>query len=548
MKAGRIRILIVSVSAALAAQPGCARHRWIFKHNEPRARLVAPRLGGVMDDIVQTTLNGHLADAYGWTLPGTAGAEGPGLYIVVGDEANNPVIARLAEQGVKLDCAGLGDEGFRIVTHEAGDQQFVVVTANSAIGLKHGCQELAYFRMPATADGAAVDWPLDVRMKPAFAYRGVYILPCWAAHDSLHSWKRVLKFHSELTLNRNWFWLAGFPLLEQYGGEYEGTDLADAWNVGGLVNLCRGEGMKFYIGGGWFTWHHEKHAAGSIERGIQYYRDMLALLPEAEGIYLEPAGEGRDADEKTWRERTEALKTLTDLIWRDRPNFEFAIAIGEFNAEAYRQAVHQIDDKRIYWWWCWGDPIRDNALSEHPLVLRWHTIVRMSEFHGSNDPPGPGELALTGFATSYDPGQGFGNPWNGWGKLGIDHPREFHPHTMPFFSHQYLFRERCWNVNLTDEQFAARLSRRLFDADMPPESIELYLRLADLCPKPADADDRSLETLDAFIEAHADYGTRRNRDTLQRMREAIDGVRRERAKNHGKKQTSLRSPRRPGTT
>jgi len=56
----------------------------------------------------------------------------------------------------------------------------------------------------------------------------VYILPCWSAYDSLENWKRVLRFHSELTINRNWFWLAGFPLLEQYGGEYKNSDLANA--------------------------------------------------------------------------------------------------------------------------------------------------------------------------------------------------------------------------------------------------------------------------------------------------------------------------------
>jgi hypothetical protein len=367
-------------------------------------------------------------------------------------------------------------------------------------------------------------------MKPEFPYRGVYMLPCWAAHDSQNHWKQVLKFHSELTINRNWFWLAGFNLLEQYGGQYKDVQLADAWLVNGLVDLCVAEGMKFYIGGGWYNWHHADHAAGSIERGIQYYLDLLNLLPEAEGIYLEPVGEGRDIDEKTWRTHVDAMRTLMTRIWADRPNFEFAVAIGRFNDPDYRRAVHEIDPKRVYWWWCWGDPIRDNALAEHPLILRWHTIVRMSEYHGSNSPPRPEELPLTGFATSYDPGQGFGNPWNGWGALGVDQPREVHPHTMPYFSHQYLFRERCWNTNITDEQFARRLGRRLFDADMPDDAIRHYRTLAEFCPRPEDIESATLDAIDAFVIAHAGRGTPRNRDTLMRMREALDGMIRYRAK------------------
>jgi hypothetical protein len=488
-----------------------------------------------MASIVESTINGYLKEGFGWAVPVQKGAEGDGLFLLVGDESNNAVLRSLRERGLKLDRTDLGAEGFHILTHEAGAQRFIIVTANTPVGLKHGCQELVFFRLAATSEQCEVDWPLDVREKPAFAYRSVYMLPCWSAYDSLDSWQRVLRFHSELTLNRNWLWLAGFNLLETYGGEYQKTDLANADNVRSLVELCRAEGMKFYIGGGWFTWHHQQHAAGSIERGIQYYLDMLDLLPGVEGIYLEPAGEGRDTDEKTWRVRTDAFQRMARTIWEKRPEFEFAIAIGEFNSRAYREAMHEIDDRRTFWWWCWGDPIRDKALAEHPLVLRWHTVVQMSNYHGSTNPPQPAEAALTGFATSYDPGQGFGNPWNGWAAMGVKSARNFAPRTLPFFSHQYLFRERCWNVNLTDGEFAARLSRRLFDADMPPDAIHRYLALADFCPKPLEADAERIDALDEFVTRLAEKGTPRNRDTLSRMREAIDGMREFRARKTEKK-------------
>ena len=176
-------------------------------------------------------------------------------------------------------------------------------------------------------------------------------------------------------MNRNWFWLAGFPLIKEHGGKYTGTDLAKVENVTGLVDLCREHAMKFYIGGGWFTWHHIWYHCGpkqnSIECGVQYYLDMVKLLPGADGIFLEPAGEGYEADKTVW-EKPPRLDGMAKELWKVRPDFEFAVAVGKYNAKEYREALHAIDPKRIYWWWCWGDPIAENALAEHPLVLRWY--------------------------------------------------------------------------------------------------------------------------------------------------------------------------------
>ena len=498
----------------------------VYLDGNPRAKLIVAEKPGLAGPIAERTLSGYLKEQFGWSLPVATQASEPGLYVVAASDPASPLLADLAKQGLSLKIDGLGDDGFRIVTHEAGDRRFVVILAATPVGLKHGCQELVFFHTPATAKSAAVDWPLDITKRPQFAYRGIYMLPCWSQHDAIASWRRVLRFNSEITVNRNWFWLNGFPLLKQYGGDYAGTDLSKPENVHSLIELCREEGMKFYIGGGWFTWHHEKHAGGSIDRGVQYYLDMIDLLPGTEGIYLEPAGEGSEAKETVWRERTAAFERLAKSVWAKRPQFEFAVAIGKFNAQGYRQAVHAIDAKRVYWWWCWGDPILQRALDEHPLVLRWHTNVRMSDYHGSCDPPAERDLSLTGFATSYDPGQGFGNPWNGFATLGgAPRARDVHPHTMPYFYQQYWFRERCWDVRLTEQGFGGRLSRRLFDADMPAEAIKHYVALSKMCGKPKALKEDALAPIDAFVRTHADRGTPRNRDTLARMREAVDGIR-----------------------
>jgi len=96
---------------------------------------------------------------------------------------------------------------------------------------------------------------------------------------------------------------------------------------------------------------------------------------------------------------------------------------------------------------------------------------------------------------------------------------------MPYFSHEYRFREGCWNLAITEGQFNARLSRRLFDADMPPESIANYQLLANFCFKPKEANEEAIHGLQDFVEAHKEHGSARNRDTLARMSEALRGLR-----------------------
>ncbi len=531
----------------LLSTPAAAGSLVLYKAGEPQAWLIGPESTGPSAEIVSCTINGYLRQFYGWELPPAHDAAKPGHYVVVGSPENNTVLRELVADGLELSGAELGNEGFIVRTYQQRDRQFLIVYAETLAGLKHGCQELVFYQIAATSDSASVPWPIDLTMKPEVAYRGCYTLPCWSAYDSLDSWRRVLQFQSELTLNRTWFWLNGFPLLPQYGGLYQDTDLAQLNNVRALIQRCHREGMKFYIGGGWFTWHHKESASGSqaeriarvgagggeaplaadeemLNNGVQYYLDLLAALPEADGIYLEPTGEGAEAGDEVWRQHVEALGRLLTATARSRTGAEVAIAIGRFNSPEYRRAIHQLGALQPYWFWAWGNPVDDQALAEHPRVLRWHTTLAMSPFHGSPQPPQPGEARLSGMVTSWDPGMGFGNPWNGWAKIGIDHPRDFHPYTMPYFSHQYWFRERCWNLNLTREQFADRLAKRLFDADMPAESITQYLQLAAWCPNPEQADPNSLASIKAFVSRYAGQGTPRNRDTLLRMQEAINGI------------------------
>ena len=529
---------LVSLFAFLCLQVVHAAVTW--KASEAGAALAVPQLRGETAAIVEDTINGYTGEKYGWKLLVSRSMGRKPLAIVAGSAENNPVIADLGRQGVDVRTAGLGEQGFRIVTYQRASRRYVLLLSKTPAGLKYACQELVFFHMPVTKRQVSVDWPMNIRKTPQFAYRGIYMLPCWAQHDSVAHWRRVLRFNSELTCNRNYFWLDGFPLLPQYGGEYTGTDLAQPGNVLSLIALSRREGMKFLIGGGWDTWHQRKLFGGDVSKSVSYYLDLLRLLPGAEGIYLEPVGEGSErTDPRESLKSVAAIRQLAETIWQRRPEFEFAVAAGKFNPKAYLDALDAIDRKRIYWTWGWGDPMRDRALAEHPLVLRWHTIVKMSDWHGSNDPPRPDETALPGFYTSYDPGMGFGNTWNGRGYgvgTGITAPREFDPYTIPYFAHEYWFRERAWDVHATREQFASRLARRLFDADMPPHAIDYYLALQQMCHTPRQATEDFLGPIERFAEQHAQFGTPRNRDTIRRMREAIAGFRQVRSLPEKKKQ------------
>jgi hypothetical protein len=504
----------------------------IWSKEGPRVQLIAPRISGATENLIPHTLDEYFNTAFGWKIPVADRLSPSAINVVVGNEANNEVLKSLVAGGLDLGAGELGDEGFRILSHEADGRRTVIVTANTPAGLKHGCQELMYFRTSATADHVAVDWPLNVSMKPQIAYRGIYMLPIWSAYDSIESWKRVLRFTSELTLNRVWFWLDGFPVAghpaSSHGTNYhfERTPLAEDENVQRLIDLVNRRGMKFYIGGGWLSWHHAEVVGRDLDKARKYYYDYLQTFKGVSGFYFEPTGEGEERAD--WLPGDSLQKMIADLLKTD-PKFEVAVAIGSFNNADYLDLMSKLDPQRVFWWWCWGDPQRDKALERYPSVLGWHTTAAMSAFHGRTAPPSPADLKLAGMATSYDPGMGYGNPWNGWARMGVYEPRNFDPYTMPYFSHEYRFRERCWNAQQTDDQFAARLSRRLFDADMPGEAIGHYLKLAEFCRNPAAADPAEVDRIATFVSEHAAKGTPRNQDTLARMQEAVDGVRKSKA-------------------
>jgi hypothetical protein len=504
----------------------------IWSDGKPNICLIGPKLSGASQDIVPGTLNRYFRDSFGWEIQSAQSLDENAVNLVVGDTTNNETLKSLAADGLDLSTEDVGEEGFRILSHETDGKRILVVTANTPQGLKHGCQELMYFRINAASNHVTVDWPLDVIMKPQIAYRGIYMLPIWSAYDSLESWKRVLQFNSELTLNRIWFWLDGFPVAghpaSSHGTNYhfERTVLASDESIQSLIDLVNSEAMKFYIGGGWLSWHHWEVVGQDREKARQYYFDYLQAFKGVSGFYFEPTGEGTERAD--WLPGDSLQKMITDLLKRN-PTFEVAVAIGSFNNSEYLELMSKLDPQRVFWWWCWGDPHKDKAYERYPSVLGWHTTFQMSAFHGTTLPPSPADLKLAGVATSYDPGMGYGNPWNGWAKMGVYEPRDFDPHTMPYFSHQYKFRERCWNVEQTDEEFAARLARRLFDADMPSEAIDHYLKLAEFCPNPLTAESAAIEAIATFVSEHAGHGTSRNQDTIARMQEAVDGIRRTKA-------------------
>src|SRR5690606_24404412 len=266
---------------------------------------------------------------------------------------------------------------------EVDGYRILIVAANTPLGLKHGCQELMYFRLSADAESLTVDWPLDVTMKPQVAYRGIYMLPIWSAYDSLDSWKRVLKFNSELSLNRVWFWLDGFPVAghpaSSHGTNFhfERTVLASNENVQSLIDLVNREGMKFYIGGGWLSWHHWEVVGQDRDKARDYYFEYLHAFKGVTGFYFEPTGEGTERAD--WLPGDSLRKMIADLLEKN-PNFEVAVAIGSFNNAAYLHTMSHLDPKRVFWWWCWGDPLRDRALDKYPSVLGWHTTNQMSDY------------------------------------------------------------------------------------------------------------------------------------------------------------------------
>ncbi|MCX8090309.1 MAG: hypothetical protein N3I86_05150 [Verrucomicrobiae bacterium] len=504
--------------------------------------------------LVESTFAQHLQQFYGLRPAVVQRARPGGTYFVFGTPETHPLVRELVREGLKLNRCAVGEEGFQILTHQRGRARFVVVHATTPRALKHGAQELLFFQLRPTTNGLSLNWPLDLVRAPEFPYRGIYMLQCWAAHDSIQSWERVLRFNSELTLNRNWFWLDGFPVAG-HTGEYTNSPLADEQAVQRLIDLVNAEAMKFYIGGGWFTWHHKKAighntwedqaAERELPRATDYYLSYLNAFKGVGGFFFEPTGEpwtdGRGAESAAWLVEIEGLHRLINLLLQRNPDLEIAIAIGRWNNPEYLKRMATPDPRRVFWWWCWGDPVKDRALDRFPNVLRWHIQFPQkpnpTETHGSRSPPMRSERGLTGLATSYTADAGFGSPWHRGSRPnylstnlvfgGASGPIEFDPYTIPYFYLQYFFRERCWDLNLTEDDLTARLHRRLFDADAPPDAGQHYVNLSRLVLRRYDErtwkpDPEALLPIRDFLEAtRLRPWTPRMSDTLRRMNDAL---------------------------
>lgn len=513
---------------------------------QPPLQLVLPVGDRPARRLIESTFGNYLDRFYNVKPAIVGSAIKAGSYVVLGTPETNPLLLQLIRDGLKLTSKQIGDEGFQIITHESGPSRYVIIYGKTPRALKHGCQELIFYHLRAARAGLTVDWPLDLVRIPEFSYRGIYMLPCWSAHDSIESWERVLQFNSELTLNRNWFWLDGFPVAG-HTGEYPNTPLADEKRVQRLIDLVNDEAMKFYIGGGWMTWHHKKAVGHDIKKGTDYYLGYLKTFKHVGGFYFEPTGEpwndGRGDESQAWLAEVEGFQNLIRTLLKKDPALEIALAIGSWNNPEYLQRMATLDSKQVFWWWCWGDPIRSQALDRFPNVLRWHNQFKQSptpdETHGSREPPMPGERKLTGLATSYDPAGGFGSPWHHASHPkflaadlifgGTTKPENFDPHTIPYFYLQYFFRERCWNLDLTTVEFEARLQRRLFDADAPADAGKHYANLSRLVlwryddkkPKLKPGAEE-LATLRAFMDSTSQRSwTSRMMDTLRHMEDAL---------------------------
>jgi|SRR5438093_412373 len=128
--------------------------------------------------------------------------------------------------------------------------------------------------------------------------------------------------------------------------------------------------------------------------------DYFKAFKNFHGFYFEPMGEPESMavrrKAQTRGLRPKGLKRLIERLFAQHSEFEVAIAIGRFNNAEYLRQMAQLGPKRVYWWWCWGDSLKDKALELFPNVLTWHTTSpgEISQTHSTRQPPGPSERKL----------------------------------------------------------------------------------------------------------------------------------------------------------
>ena len=410
-----------------------------------------------------------------------------------------------------MRLAFMDEQGFVCVPVESKGVTQMFVVSRTSRGVFNGAVYLRDFLIEGAKD-LYVQRETVIR-SPQMGGRPVYLLTIWGNEDeyTVQDWKLIFDSFARDGMDRIYFWLSGhfpskkFPKTHKVANTVKGITYDSTKDSGiptledqrQLIRSAHEMGLKFYLGGalgGWvgtvFITDLEKD---TLKKGVgdsslcpsnskvrqalvQYYREMLDALPEADGLYLESADEDGDCQcpvcsrpidslgsKQFGQAQLSLLQEIMHEIWRDHPHARLAYTVG-YSAHksdaAYYEAIRQMNDPRLEWMEArasWEFPATDGKalpaayISRHMMGWRYHDTKPMDEL--VSDISRMGKEGWYGCISTFSPGFSSGSFHKD-----IPFPTDQLPYILTHFAH----REMTWEPALTIEELRKRVHRRFF--------------------------------------------------------------------------------------
>jgi hypothetical protein len=415
-------------------------------------------------------------------------------------------------------AAEIDEQGFVCVAHTSKNARQLFVVSQTPRGVYNGAVYLRDFWIDGTKHNLTCEFRPVVRT-PKMGGRATYTLTIWGneAEYTPADWEKVFERFANDGVDRIYFWVSGHFPSKKYpqtyrsktvegGKTYDTTvdsKIGTVEDLQKIVHSAHKLGMKIYLGGGLGCWcgtiHLTHSAAETLKRGpkepslcpsnaqsrqalVEYYQELFAALPEADGLFIESADEvgacdcatcGHSLDKLGSKQFGQAQLSLCqeimNAVWRDHPQARLAYTIGypeHVKDVAYYNLIQRMSkDPRFEWMearksWSFPGP---NGEPQTPSFFS-NQVMRWKEYHITSvedmvaEANRIGKEGMYGMILSFSPGFTSGSFYKD-----IPFPTDILPYALTGF----VFREATWNPDVTAEGMVDLTQQRFFGKDAP---------------------------------------------------------------------------------
>jgi len=470
--------------------------------------------------------------------------------------------------------ATLDEQGFVCVPRTADKGKQLLVVSQTARGVYNGAVYLRDFCIDGDRENLYVELQPVVR-SPKMGGRAAYTLTIWnqEAEYSAADWRKEFESFARDGFDRIYFWVSGHFPSKQFpqtykrknifdGKLYDTTEKSAIGTVRDLKEIVASAhelGLKIYLGGGLGGWcgtqfitneEPETLKTGPVEPSlcpsnpksrkalIDYYQEVFAAIPEADGLFIESADEvgecrcpscshaiDKHGSRQFGQAQLDICQEIMDGIWRDHPHARLAYTIGyQEHAKdvAYYDRIQQMSkDPRFEWMearnsWQFpdvGGKLRPAAAVSNQ-VMRWQLYAGKRYDEMIADANRVGADGMYGMVFDFSPGYSSGSFYNE-----IPFPTDI----LPYVLTGLVFREVSWNPALTPEQLRDLTQKRFFGREAPRHLADDVWTLREVIRSKRRTE--QLNDIEKHIELAKTHAGPKTSDGLALMTRAVNDIR-----------------------